>query len=225
MYSALLKIQFLDHSCKISNLKIAPRLKKALPTLIQRFLYLQLNEGANDSDDIDLDDCPLFYGNVGVYLSAKAVFYAPSELSGPGGMHAELIRSSPLWFTEKERRDTVLVQNGEETERMGGMIVARVLTFLAFRYESKQYTCALVEWFLPCDDKPDPITGMWILQPEIQNRSERTLGLIHTDCIVRACHLIPVYGRSCLPADFNYSNSLRAFKSYYLNKYAGTRAC
>ncbi|EPS92954.1 hypothetical protein FOMPIDRAFT_1137062 [Fomitopsis schrenkii] len=49
--------------------------------------------------------------------------------------------------------------------------------------------------------------------------SFNNIGLVHTDCIVRACHLAPVYGPACLPADFDYSWSYIAFILFYFNKY------
>ncbi|KAI0316111.1 hypothetical protein OF83DRAFT_1060889, partial [Amylostereum chailletii] len=49
---------------------------------------------------------------------------------------------------------------------------------------------------------------------------KRTVALIHTDCIVRACHIIPVYDRRhLLPYDFDFSYSHIAFRTFYLNRY------
>ncbi|KAH9916928.1 uncharacterized protein B0H18DRAFT_1087215 [Fomitopsis serialis] len=203
------------YSRPITRLDLDPRLKTLLPGLIRRFLYDQLDPPADsdsDSDiepeDVDIEDCPRFHGHVAVYYSARALFYAPSELSGPGGMHSEVIRSHPLWYGKYERRDTVLVQDGPDNGLMGGMIVARVLAFLSFSHNEIKYPCALVHWLLPVGDAPDSTTGMWILEPEVFD-GERTVGLIHTDCIVRR-----------LPADFDFSYSHLAFKRFYLNKWA-----
>ena len=102
---------------------------------------------------------------------------------------------------------------------MGGMIVARVLAFLSFSHNHIKYPCALVEWYLPVGDAPDPTTGMWILEPEVMD-GERTVGLIHTDCIVRACHVPPIYGRGRLPTDFHFSYCHLVFKQFYLNKWS-----
>ncbi|KIJ58889.1 hypothetical protein HYDPIDRAFT_177978 [Hydnomerulius pinastri MD-312] len=192
----------------------------SLPELICRFLYDQLYP---DDDlagaEVPLAECPVFQGRVSVYHSASATFYAPSELAGPGGMHRELIRSNPAWLKAYPCFDTVLVQNSDDTEPMGGMIVGRVIRFLSFVHDDVCYPCALMEWLVPSRDVPDPLTGMWVVEPEVDS-GRRTVGLIHTDCIVRACHLIGRYGSDRLPLDFDFTFSLDAFKSFYLNKYA-----
>ncbi|THH14336.1 hypothetical protein EUX98_g9625 [Antrodiella citrinella] len=149
----------------------------SLPLLIRRFIYDQLYSDldANDAPD---DDLPDFNGRIAVHYAAFATFYAPSELCGPGGMHREAIRSNPNWRNEYARYDTVLVQNGDEDvseddnnneppQPIGGMLVARVLAFLAFSHEDVRYPCAMVEWFLPHGDEPDPVTGMWLVRPEM----------------------------------------------------------
>ncbi|KAH9918159.1 uncharacterized protein B0H18DRAFT_1086893 [Fomitopsis serialis] len=214
------------YSRPISRLDLDARLKTLLPNLIRRFLHEQLDPPAdsdsdsdNEPEDVDIEDCPRFHGHVAVYYSARALYYAPSELSGPGGMHSEVIRSHPLWYGKYERRDTVLVQDGPDDGVMGGMVVARVLAFLSFSHNEIKYPCALIQWLLPIGDAPDPTTGMWVLEPEVFD-GERAVGLIHTDCIVRACHTPPVYGRGRLPADFDFSYSHLAFKRFYLNKWA-----
>jgi hypothetical protein len=193
-----------------------------LPEFIRRFLHSQVNPDADNSYEIDLAECPLFRSNVSVHHSARAVFYAPSDLSGNGGMREEIIRSTPDWYGNGERRDTVLVQYGAEDDIMSGLVVARVLCLLAFSHKAVRYPCALVEWFVPRSE-PDPVTGMWILEPEIWesgHKRERALGLIHTDSIVRACHLIPVYGNDDIPLSLKPNQVHLHYTSFYLNKYA-----
>jgi hypothetical protein len=48
--------------------------------------------------DVDLDECPEFFGHVYVYHSAVATFHAPSDLAGRYGMHKERIHAIPLWY-------------------------------------------------------------------------------------------------------------------------------
>lgn len=107
---------------------------------------------------------------------------------------------------------------------MGGMLVARVLAFLSFKHDDQTYPAALVEWFRPRNDQLDSVNGMWVLEPiciqQGPERGLRELGLVHLDCIVHACHLIPVYRGARLPRLWNRVHTLQAFKSYYLNKYA-----
>lgn len=162
--------------------------------------------------------CPAIAGRISVHNSAFATFYAPSEQCGPGGMHREAVRSTSSWRNEYARYDTVLVQVGEENEPLGGMVVGRVKVFFRFDMHDVRYPCALVEWYVPRDQHPDPATGMWVVQPEYED-GQRTVGIVHLDSIVRACHLQPVFGRNFLPHDFHFSYSLDAFQSYYVNKY------
>ncbi|KAH9946447.1 hypothetical protein B0H21DRAFT_779117 [Amylocystis lapponica] len=191
----------------------------SLPELVRRFLHDQLYP--NDvlaAINIPLKECPEFSGRIGVHNSASATFYAPSELSGPGGMHRELIRSNPTWYGQHARFDTILVQNGPDNGNMRNMLVGRVLRFLSFVYDNVRYPCALVEWLLVEGEHPDRLTGMWVVRPEMVH-GKRTVGLVHLDCVVRACHLIGVYNRTYLPSDFHFSYSLDAFSAFYVNKY------
>ncbi|KIJ19303.1 hypothetical protein PAXINDRAFT_69166, partial [Paxillus involutus ATCC 200175] len=131
----------------------------------------------------------------------------------------ELIRSNPAWLKAYPCFDTVLIQNGDNDKPMGGMVVGRVIQFISFVHDDVRYPCALVEWFVHSSDVPDPLMGMWVVEPEVHN-GQQTVGLIHTDCIVHACHLIGRYGSDRLPSDFNFTFSLDALKSFYVNKYA-----
>ncbi|KAJ7504628.1 hypothetical protein B0H11DRAFT_1632581, partial [Mycena galericulata] len=55
--------------------------------LIRRFLFEQLNpDAAETSGTVPLSECPEFSERAFVYNSARAVFYAPSDVSGIGGM-------------------------------------------------------------------------------------------------------------------------------------------
>lgn len=200
---------------------IPDRVKDALPELISRFLFDQLY--ADDfyitGEEADLEDCPVFEGNVALYRSARATFYAPSELCGPEGMHSEMIRSHPSWYGQYARYDTVLIQNEEDDAVMGGMLVGRVLAFVGFTHDDIRYSAAVVEWLEPVGDAPDPVTGMWIVHPRLRG-GVRELGLVHTDCIVRACQLIGVYGRERVPDKLHHSQVHDAFDLFYFNKYA-----
>jgi len=67
-----------------------------LPLLTCRFLHFQLQDEVDPNiDDSVLPD--LSNSSVSVFLSAIAMFYAPSDLSRLGGMHSERIRSTPCW--------------------------------------------------------------------------------------------------------------------------------
>jgi hypothetical protein len=90
-------------------------------------------------------------------------------------------------------------------------------------YIGEELPCALVNWFVPDEDKPDEATGMWVVRPECEG-NRRTLDVIHLDSIARGAHLLPVYGSGFLPEDFHYTLSLDAFKAYFVNHYVDHHA-
>ena len=99
---------------------------------------------------------------------------------------------------------------------MCGLNVARVQLFFLFRYNGVEFPCALVEWFTRVG--VDHLTGMWVVCPDvIHNRQSR--GVIHLDAILRAAHLIPIYGSDLLPLEIDSLILLDTFKGYYMNKY------
>ncbi|KAJ7821245.1 hypothetical protein B0H13DRAFT_1660486, partial [Mycena leptocephala] len=151
-----------------------------------------------------------------VHHSAVARFYAPNDLGGAGGMHRERIRSNPNWHGYA-RRDTVLIDVGGPV--MGGIVIGRVLLFFSFVFRDQDYECALVSWLVPVRDTPDPDTGMWVVGPE-RERGALTMAVIPIDVIVRAAHLIGVYGTAELPEDFYFSESLDAFDTCFVHRYA-----
>ncbi|KAJ6490015.1 hypothetical protein C8R45DRAFT_1138948, partial [Mycena sanguinolenta] len=199
-------------------LALAAHIKQPLlPLLLGRFLHAEVHGPLPDGAPLpSLDHCPTFDGRINVHHSAVARFYAPSDLGGAGGMYRERIRSTPSWYGHP-RRDTALIDIGGPV--MKGLVIGRVLLFLSFVFGDQEYQCALVHWFVPVGDAPDPDTGMWVVEPERAGRSP-SMEIVNVKAIVRACHLIGVYGTAALPEDFHYSQSLDAFNTYFLNKYA-----
>jgi len=187
------------------------------PELLQRFLYDQLNPGAAiSSDDIPLDQCPVFNSRISVYHSAVARFFAPSDLCGAGGMYQERIRSNPNWREEYARYDTVFIEADAGQGGMGGMVIGRVQLFFSFSLNGTRYPCALVKWLIP-GDEPDEDTGMWVVRPQFYGNGRRTLAVVHVNCIARAAHLLPVFGSSFVPDEIHYSDSLNVYRAYYVN--------
>ncbi|KAJ2989849.1 hypothetical protein NUW54_g8655 [Trametes sanguinea] len=152
------------------------------------------------------------------YLSASATFYAPSESCEPGGMHREIIRCNPSWLSKVPRYDTILIRVDVHAPGVRGMQVARMKALLSFTFENFLYECALVQWFTFDDDAPDALTGMWRLRPHIVDNVHVT-SVVDLSSIIRACHLMPVFGTTSLPVDFSFIDSLDAFNAYYLNTY------
>ncbi|KAH9988333.1 hypothetical protein BJV77DRAFT_1061430 [Russula vinacea] len=133
---------------------------------------------------------PFFNNPISVYSSSTATFYSPSD---------------PCGTVSQERYDCVLVETDPDAPGMLGLDVARVRLFFSFSYRGK---------FYPYED-----TGMWIVERELNADGSRRAAVLHLDTIVRAAHLIGVYGESTLPNDLSPAQSLESFQSYYVNKY------
>ena len=192
---------------------------------IAKFLYSQLNPYLDIPQDPEDPDLPEVSSRmrIGVHSSSIAVFYAPNERAGLHGMHREIIRCAPMWYRQFPRYDTVLVT---ENPNLWGMLryrVARVRRFLSVLYDGILYPCALVQWFVTDVRGPDKATGMWKVQPDLVD-GQRTTSIIALSSIFRACHLMPIFGRTFLPPDFHFSESLDAFKAYFVNSYVDYHA-
>ena len=197
--------------------------------LIRCFLYEQLHSNSDfsqlsdssASSDVPLDNLPEFHGRVAVYTSAVATYYAPSDLSGTGGMHCERIRAVRKWRNGPPRYDCVYVSADAAAEGMRGLDIARVRLFFKFSFKGITYPCALIQWFSRIMDEPDEDTGMWVVQPDTAPSGAPIWTVIHLDTIVRAAHLIGVYGNGFVPRDLTFDRSLDIFRAYYVNKYKG----
>jgi len=42
-------------------------------------------------------------------------------------------------------------------------------------------------------DRPDPDTGMWIVEPEYDENNFQSISVIHIDTILCAAHLLPIF--------------------------------
>jgi hypothetical protein len=195
------------------------------PLLVDRVGQYIQNWTANDemqSDrSIPLDNCPdISTLKLRTYPSARAVFFAPSDISGVEGMKSERIRAVEKWGSDgRPRFDTVLVGKSDEPG-FSGYLVARAFLFFSFRFANVDHPCALVQWFSTVGDEPCTDTGMWVVRPDIV-AGRPSVDVIHLDSIFRAVHLIGVSGKEYLPPlGLDYTHSLDAFKMFYVNKYA-----
>ena len=188
-----------------------------LPLLVRHFLEFQLSNNASLDTTLPPDLSP--DSPISVVHSAIATFYAPSDLSGLGGMHSECIRSTPRWHKGQAHYDTVFLEQDPNILGMWGLHVGRVFLVFLCSYNSTKYPCALIQWFLTISEGPDEDTGMWIVQLDLDTNGQRELEVVHINCILRGAHLIPVYGHNCLPIDIRHTNSLDIFQAYYVNKY------
>ena len=171
---------------------------------------------------------PTGLGTVRLYNSARAVFYAPSDLLGIGGMHQEHIRATRSWHRGAARYDCVFVGNSEsESDEAGfrGLNVARVHCFFSVEFQGAIFPCALVHWFLHVGNEPDPVSGIWHVRPEFDRDNCPVLAVISLDSIFRAAHLIGCSGSTWISHQaFDHTKPLDCFKTFYVNKYADHHA-
>ncbi|RXW13185.1 hypothetical protein EST38_g12668 [Candolleomyces aberdarensis] len=197
-----------------------------LPDRIQQYLYNFTNNGtSHSSQEIDLRACPdISHLKIYTYPSARAVFFAPSDISGIEGMRVERIRAVEKWQGDRPRYDCVFIGNSDEPG-FHGYLVARVFLFFDFKWEQKVHPCALVQWYSTFGNEPCPDTGMWLVQPDFIGGGRPSLDVIHLDAIFRAAHLIGYSGKHFIPLHgFDHTHSLDYFKTFYVNKYADHHA-
>jgi hypothetical protein len=193
--------------------------------LIRQFLCDQLcTDSGSQSCDNHPSSLPQFHGKISVYTSAISTFRAPSDLSGIGGMRRERIRATPTWKNGAARYDCVFVNTNPEANGFLGLDVARVRLFFSIESRGKTYPCALVQWMSRLGSEPDENTGMWIVEPDVNASGSPIVSVIHLDSILRAAHLIGVYGDKYLPKELAFHQSLDTFPAFYVNKFVDHHA-
>ncbi|KAH7904329.1 hypothetical protein BJ138DRAFT_1238857 [Hygrophoropsis aurantiaca] len=132
-----------------------------LHSLVRAFLFKQIHPNdARNISDIPLDHFPHYEGKISIFNSASSRFYAPSDLSGLGGMRVEHIRACPKWRNDYPRYDCIFVNSNPELAGMRGLEVARVLCFFSFKLDDITYPCAIIRWFNKIGNAPDQDTGI-----------------------------------------------------------------
>ncbi|KAH6886621.1 hypothetical protein BKA70DRAFT_1377252 [Coprinopsis sp. MPI-PUGE-AT-0042] len=220
-----------DEPESMGEIKLAKRSELGQPLLtdrIRQYLFNYTTHGIpQSSQDIPLDQCPALNLNehtIYTYPSARAVFFAPSDLSGIEGMKTEHIRAVHQWQGQGPRYDCVLIgcEADEPEPGFRGYLIARVFLFFKLVSTSTKdaHPLALVQWYSTVGERPCPDTGMWVVQPDFV-RGHPSIDVIHLDSILRLAHLIGVNGNMFLPRqNFNFTQSLDAYRSFYANKYA-----
>ncbi|KAL6305520.1 hypothetical protein BKA93DRAFT_816905 [Sparassis latifolia] len=194
-----------------------------LSDLVSSFLYDQSHPNHPLQPEEPAPRCP-HLDRLHVYHSAVATFYAPSDLSGVSGMHREWIRATSSWKLGAPQYDCLFIETDSSREGMRRLHAAHVRLFFSFRWRGVDYPCAVVQWFSPVADELDDKTGMWIVEPEYDADGRRSTGVVHLDCVLRSVHLIGVMGSDFIPEGLCFSDSLDAFRVFYVNKYADHHA-
>jgi hypothetical protein len=135
-------------------------------------------------------------------------------------MYRERIRAVRAWRGGAPRYDCIFVEQDPEQRGFRGLHAARVLAFMSLKKSGIHYPCALVTWFSAIGDEPCQDVGMWMVEPDLDADGNREMSIIHLDTVLRAAHLIPVYGDDPVPRHFKYYRSLDLFAAFYVNKYA-----
>jgi hypothetical protein len=134
-------------------------------------------------------------------------------------MRQERIRATLSWQNGPPRYDCMFVSKDPSLAGLRGLHVVRAMLLFSFKHRNILYPCALVQWFLPAGDEPDETTGMYVFEPELDENGARTMSVIHMDSVLRGAHLIPCYGDDFLPSSFRFTDSLDAFRGFYVNKF------
>ena len=118
---------------------------------LRSFFADQTRAGDYNSDVSLMDDSdnqlPEIDDLITLYPSAVATYFAPSNLSGIGGMHSEHIHATSNWRNEAPRYDTVFVNTNPNKDGMRGLDIARIKQFFSFKSQGHLYPCALVQWW------------------------------------------------------------------------------
>ena len=190
----------------------------SLPALILKFLYEQQNPGLTvPIEDIPLSECLSYTGKVYTYPSAIARFHAPSNKSGLGGMLWEWLWSVPRWHGGAERCDYVFIAQDEDLPGFHGLLVRQVLGFIKLTHEGITYPAAVISWFEMIGTHPCPQMNMWKVRHDLGANGQWQLKIVHLDTIVQGVHLISIAGSAYIPYELDYTNSLDAFKAFYVN--------
>lgn len=182
--------------------------------------YLTSYTGEISSDD-QLDKLPRFSGKLNIYPSAVSMFYAPSDTAEKSGIRVERIRATPSWrehgCSKGGRYDTVFLHPGNAEETRYGIAQVKLLFSLSF--EGQTHACALIQDFTYTSDAIDEETGMWVVKKKYRGGRAATR-VIALNQIVRACQLLPDFGRKMVSRYHSPSQTLDTFNQFFVNKFA-----
>jgi hypothetical protein len=117
-------------------------------------------------------------------------------------------------------RDTVLLATGSDTAGVRGLNVARVHLFFSFGFRGTTYECALIHEYCKSFTDLDPDNSLWIFEPDHSADGSRIVSVVHANSIICAAHLLPIFKNDApIPRQINFTHTLNAFNTFYLNKY------
>lgn len=190
---------------------------------LQHFIQDQLQDSSPESDTASSSSMlPALPTKIATYASTVATFYAPSDISGIGGMRSERICAVDTWRHGNGWNDCMFINTDPTQPGMRGLDVTCTRLFFSFVHEQVKYFCAFVEWFSQIGDCADENMGMWSVEVEIFEDGTPNSSIIHLDSVVQLAHLLPIYHDMPTPSRhrLNFTQSLDTFTTFYVNKYA-----
>jgi hypothetical protein len=140
-------------------------------------------------------------------------------------MRREYIRATPAWRKGRARYDCIFINARPELAGMCGLEVARVFLFFSFVHQDVSYPCALIQWFCVIGDEAEDETGLWMVEPDVNEDGQPNLTVIHLDTIFHAAHLVPAYRTSnFVRRSLSMHETLDEFKTFYINKFVDHNA-
>ncbi|EKM78548.1 hypothetical protein AGABI1DRAFT_41885, partial [Agaricus bisporus var. burnettii JB137-S8] len=132
----------------------------------------------------------------------------------------ERFRCTPQWRHSGPWRDCAFVVEDQDSPGFEGMNVVRLHLLFSFKHSGSSYPCALVEWFNKVWNHCDTDMGLWMVKPDLRGVHKRPyMSVIHLDMLLRAAHLMPIFGPCPMPVKFQFEWSLDAFQIFYVNQY------
>jgi hypothetical protein len=129
------------------------------------------------------------------------------------------------WRKGPDCYDTIFINTDPSVEGMRGLDIACVLLlFFSFSHDGIEYPCALVHWFSWVGNSPNDHTGMWVVELDMLVNGGAFTLVIHLDTVIRASHLIPVFGPQHVPRTCSFADTLDKFTSFYVNKFVDHHA-
>ncbi|KDQ05616.1 hypothetical protein BOTBODRAFT_122485 [Botryobasidium botryosum FD-172 SS1] len=141
-------------------------------------------------------------------------------------MTRERIRAVASWRGSYPRYDCVFIKKKGAFGALGmhALEVGRVRLFFSFVHGRVRYPCALIEWFRTLGDMPDSDTGLWVVEPMLDGNNLPVASVVHINLLVWNAHLMPVFGQHFLLKTLCFSQSLDAFRSFFVNKHVDHHA-
>ena len=94
-----------------------------------------------------------------------------------------------------------------------------VQLFFKIKHCSITYPCALLSWFSAVGDNPCPDTGMWMVEPDFDRHGQLMMSVVHLDTVLWGAHPMGRADKHSIPHQLKHTDTLDAFKSFYVNKY------